>query len=103
MLLAYPWLWIQSKQWAKHAGYSYNEGLIAVREGWIKKHWRFAEVRKIQAVFIKQSPFDRNHGMATVFCDTVNAGSFEPPLAIRYLPFDDAVTLHAQLSKVIAR
>lgn len=103
MLLAYPWLWIHSKQWAKYAGYSYDSGLLAVREGWIKKHWRFAEVRKIQAVFIKQSPFDRNHGMATVFCDTVNAGSFEPPLAIRYLPFDDAVTLHAQLSKVIAR
>ena len=102
MLLAYPWLWIQSKQWAKHAGYSYNKGIIAVREGWIKKHWRFAEVRKIQAVYIKQSPFDRKYGMATLFCDTVNAGSFEPPLAIRYLPFDEAVSLHNELSRVIA-
>ena len=60
-------------------------------------------MRKIQAVYIKQSPFDRNHGMATVFCDTVNAGSFEPPLGMRDLPFDDAVTLHAQLAKVMAR
>jgi putative membrane protein len=102
MLLAYPWLWIQSKQWAKYAGYSYDSGLIAVREGWIKKHWRFAEIRKVQAVYIKQSPFDRKYGMATLFCDTVNAGSFEPPLAIRYITLEDAVNLHREISMVIA-
>lgn len=101
MLLAYPWLWIQSKQWAKHAGYSYDSGLIAVREGWINKHWRFAEVRKIQAVYLKQSPFDRKYEMATVFCDTVNAGYNEPPLAVRYLPFDEAVILHREISIAI--
>ena len=103
MVLAYPWLWIQSKQWAKHAGYSHANGLIAVREGWISKSWRFAEVRKIQAVYLKQSPFDRRHGMATVFCDTVNAGSYEPTLAVRYLPFEEAVALHTELSAAIAR
>lgn len=102
MLLAYPWLWIQSKQWAKYAGYSYDSGLIAVREGWIKKHWRFAEVRKLQAVYIKQSPFDRKYGMATLFCDTVNAGSFEPPLAIRYIALEDAINLHREISSTIA-
>jgi putative membrane protein len=103
MLLAYPWLWIQSKQWAKHAGYSHANGLIAVREGWIGKTWRFAEVRKVQAVYLRQSPFDRRHGMAAVFCDTVNAGSFEPPLAVRYLPFDEAVALHHDISAAIVR
>ncbi|MBP7982002.1 MAG: PH domain-containing protein [Arenimonas sp.] len=103
LLSAYPWLWLQSKLWAKHAGYSHANGLIAVREGWIGKNWRFAEVRKVQAVYLKQSPFDRRHGMAAVFCDTVNAGSFEPPLAVRYLPFDEARTLHRELSAAIAR
>jgi putative membrane protein len=103
LLLAYPWLWFQSKQWAKHAGYSHANGLIAVREGWIGKTWRFAEVRKVQAAYLKQSPFDRRHGMATVFCDTVNAGAFEPPLAVRYLPFDEAVALHHEISAAIAR
>ena len=101
MLLAFPWLWISSKQWAKHAGYSLENGLIAVREGWIAKTWRFAEVRKVQAVYLKQSPFDRRHGMATVFMDTVNAGYNEPPLAVRYLPFDEAVILHREISIAI--
>lgn len=101
--VALPVLFLQSKQWAKYAGYSHANGLIAVREGWISKHWRFAQTHKLQAVYIKQSPFDRRNGMATVFCDTVNAGSFEPALAVRYLPFDEAVELHRVLSAVIAR
>lgn len=102
LVLAYPWLWVKSRLWAKHAGYSHANGLIAVREGWIGKTWRFAEVRKVQAAYLKQSPFDRRYGMATVFCDTVNAGSFEPPLAVRYLPFHEAAALHHAISKAIA-
>jgi putative membrane protein len=96
-------LWFQSKQWAKYAGYSHANGLIAVREGWISKHWRFAQTHKLQAVYIKQSPFDRRHGMATVFCDTVNAGAFEPKLAVRYLPVAEAQQLHSALSAAIAK
>lgn len=102
-LAVYPLLYWQSRLWAAHAGYSHTNGLIAVREGWISKHWRFAQTHKLQAVYLKQSPFDRRNGMATVFCDTVNAGSFEPALAVRYLPFDEAVALHAELSAAIAR
>jgi putative membrane protein len=96
-------LCLQSKQWAKYAGYAHANGLIAVREGWISKHWRFAQVHKLQAVYLKQSPFDHRNGMATVFCDTVNAGSFEPALAVRYLPFAEAQELHRTLSAVIAK
>ena len=101
-LLGVPVLYVQSKIWARHAGYAHAGGLIAVREGWIGKIWRFAEVRKVQAVYLKQSPFDRRHGMATVFCDTVNAGSFEPPLAVRYLPLAEAEALHDAIAAAIA-
>lgn len=102
-LLGIPWLYVQSKIWARHAGYAHANGLIAVREGWIGKHWRFAQTRKVQAVYLRQSPFDRRHGMATVFCDTVNAGMGEPALAVRYLPFDEAVRLHDELAAAIAQ
>lgn len=102
-LLGIPWLYVQSKIWARHAGYAHANGMIAVREGWIGKHWRFAQTRKVQAVYLRQSPFDRRHGMATVFCDTVNAGMGEPALAVRYLPFDEAVRLHDELAAAIAQ
>ena len=103
VLLGIPLLLVKAKIWAKHAGYSHAKGLIAVREGWIGKTWRFAEVQKVQAVYVKQSPFDRRHNMATVFLDTVNAGSFEPPLAILYLPFEEAVVLQQEISAAIGR
>jgi putative membrane protein len=102
MLLAYPCLWLQSTLWARHAGYSFQQDLIAVREGWIDKTWRFAEVRKVQAVYLQQSPFDRRYGMATVFCDTINAGAFEPDLAVRYLPFEEALRLYHEISAKIS-
>lgn len=103
LAVALPWLWLQARLWAKHAGYAHANGLIAVREGWISKHWRFAEIHKLQAVYLRQSPFDRRYGMATVFCDTVNAGAFEPKLAVRYLPVAEARELHGALSAVIAK
>lgn len=102
LLLGVPVLYVQSKLWARHAGYAHANGLIAVREGWIGKTWRFAETRKLQAVYLKQSPFDRRHGMAAVFCDTINAGSSEPPLAVRYLPLAEAQALHDAIAAAIA-
>lgn len=101
ILLAYPWLWFHAKQWAKHAGYARESGLIAARVGWIRKTWRFAEVRKVQAVYLKQSPFDRWSGMATVSMDTVNAGS-SGALAVRRLPLAEAVALYREVSAKIA-
>ena len=74
----------------------FNE--LAVREGWLDKHWRFAEARKIQSLVLTQSPFDRRHGMASLLMDTVGASPFEPPLRVRYLPEAEARALRDQLA-----
>ena len=84
--------------WARHAGYSVEGGLVAVREGWLDKRWRFAEVRKLQSLTLGQSPFDRRHGMASLLMDTVGASPFEPPLRVRYLPEAEARALRDQLA-----
>ncbi|MBW8312109.1 MAG: PH domain-containing protein [Rhizobium sp.] len=93
-----PLFLLRARVWARHAGYSEEAGVIAVREGWLDKHWRFAEVRKIQSLVLAQSPFDRHHGMATLLMDTVGASPFEPPLRIRYLPEAEARALHDRLA-----
>jgi putative membrane protein len=84
--------------WARYAGYSLEGGLVAVREGWLDKSWRFAEVRKLQSLRLAQSPFDRRHGMASLLMDTVGASPFEPPLRVRYLPEAEARALRDQLA-----
>ena len=91
------WL-LRAKIWARHAGYSLEGGLIAVREGWLDKSWRFAETGKLQAIKLSRSPFDRHHGMATLVLDTAGASPLEPALRIRYLPEDEARALHDRLA-----
>ena len=93
-----PLFLVRARVWARHAGYSEESGLIAVREGWLDKRWRFAEVRKIQSLVLVQSPIDRYHGMATLLMDTVGASPFDAPLRIRYLPADEAMALRDQLA-----
>ena len=98
VLALLPLFLVRAKVWARHAGYSEESGLIAVREGWLDKRWRFAEVRKLQSLTLSQSPFDRRHGMASVHMDTAGANPFEPPLRIRYLPEAEARALRDRLA-----
>ena len=98
VLALLPLFFVRAKVWARHAGYSEESGLIAVREGWLDKRWRFAEVRKLQSLTLTQSPFDRRHGMASVHMDTAGANPFEPPLRVRYLPEAEARALRDRLA-----
>lgn len=97
-LLLLPLFLVRAIVWARHAGWSEEAGVIAVREGWLDKRWRFAEVRKIQSLVLVQSPIDRYHGMATLLMDTVGASPFDEPLRIRYLPAEEAMALRDQLA-----
>lgn len=72
--------------------------MVAVREGWLDKRWRFAEVRKLQSLTLTQSPLDRRHGMASLQLDTVGASPLEPALRIRYLPEAEARALRDRLA-----
>jgi putative membrane protein len=93
-----PLFALRAVVWARYAGYSLEGGLVAVREGWLDKRWRFAEVRKLQSLRLAQSPFDRRHGMASLLMDTVGASPFEPALRVRYLPEAEARALRDQLA-----
>ncbi len=102
-LLWLPWsLWLAHRN-AACSGYALQGELVAVREGWWSRHWRFAELDKLQVLRLRRSPLDRRTGMATLWLDTSGAGSFAPPLRIRFLPVDDANALYAQLAAKVAR
>ncbi|MBC7989847.1 MAG: PH domain-containing protein [Luteimonas sp.] len=97
------WAIFESRQHAQRAGYALDAGLVAVRGGWWSRHWRFAELDKLQALRLTQSPLDRRFGMASLWLDTTGAGTFAPPLRIRYLAESKARALHAKLGREIAR
>jgi putative membrane protein len=93
-----PLVIVRAWLWAKHAGYAEAGGLVAVREGWIGRSWRFAEVAKLQALRITESPFDRRHGMATLWLDTAGADAAAGVLRVPYLPRAEAFALHDRLA-----
>lgn len=102
-LLWLPWAAFAARQHAQRAGYAIDDRLVAVREGWWSRHWRFAELDKLQALRLTRSPLDRRFGMATLHLDTAGAGSLTPPLRMRYLPDAEAEALYRRLAREIAR
>ncbi|MDO5504892.1 MAG: PH domain-containing protein [Pseudoxanthomonas suwonensis] len=101
-LLWLPWAAFLARQHARRAGWSFDGELLAVRAGWWSRHWRWADVDKLQALRLSRGPLDRHLGMATLWLDTAGAGSFDPPLRLRYLPLADAEALLGRLQHAVA-
>ena len=98
-----PWSVFVARRHAQHAGYACEGELVAARGGWWSRRWRFAEVDKLQALKLSQSPLDRCYGMATLSLDTAGAGGFAPPLRLHYLPEAVARELFQRLGVELAR
>ena len=102
-LLWLPWGWLLARRNARFAGWHLGERLVAVREGWWSRHWRFAELDKLQALQLRQSPLDRGLGMASLWLDTAGTGAATPPLRLRHLPEAQARALYGRLAREVAR
>lgn len=88
---------------AAACGYAVNDRLVAWRTGWLSKRWNFAEIGKIQALRLAQSPLDRRLGMASLLLDTAGASPFGAPLQLRQLPDEAARALSARLIAQLSR
>ena len=97
-----PWSLFVAQRHAAHAGYACEGELVAARGGWFSRHWRFAEIDKLQALQLARSPLDRLYGMATLSLDTAGASALAPPLRLRYLPEAEARALFERLGRELA-
>ncbi|MEN1941362.1 PH domain-containing protein [Luteimonas sp. MJ174] len=97
-----PWAVHAARQHARRAGYALDARLVAVRQGWWARQWRFAEIDKLQALRLEQSPLDRWFGMATLSLDTAGARP-TTLLRLRFMPEAEARALHGRLARELAR
>ncbi|MDQ3068179.1 MAG: PH domain-containing protein [Acidobacteriota bacterium] len=79
---------------ARHMGHSLAGGIFAFRSGWYMRQTTITPLRKVQAVAVSESPFDRRHGMAGLAVDTASAAAAPHRLRVPYLGRDDAHALH---------
>jgi putative membrane protein len=98
-----PWGGYLAWRHARMAGYAMDELMVATRDGWWTRRWRFAEIGKLQAVLLSQSPLDRKLGMATLLLDTAGGTGMGAPIVLRYLPESTARRLQARLVHKISR
>lgn len=102
-LLIIPVLFLRAKVWSAHAAFAHTEHLIAVREGWLSREWRFAEISKLQGMSLREGILDRHFGMASVYLDTAGALPMSSAFRIPYLPREQAQALMDHLANKISR
>ena len=74
---------------------------MAVREGWIDRRWRFAEVGKLQGLCLDRNPVDRRCGTASLLMDTAGVTAGGPGVRVRFLPLAEAEALYARLAAAL--
>lgn len=83
-------------------GWHLDDHVVAVRGGWWKRWWRWAELDKVQGLRLQRSPLDRLLGTASLQLDTAGAHG-DVALALRFLPEARAHALMEQLATALAR
>ena len=71
-----------------HLGWAESAEVVLMRSGWLWRRITIARVNKIQAVALRESPFDRRAAMARVRVDTAGAGEASHRVDIPYLDRD---------------
>lgn len=83
-------------------GWHLDDQYVAVRGGWWKRWWRWAELDKVQGLRLQRSPLDKLLGTASLQLDTAGAHG-DVALALNYLPQAQAQQVMEQLAAALAR
>jgi putative membrane protein len=103
LLLLVPLAVWRARLLARRCGYVLTDQVLAWRSGWLDRTVSFAEVHRLQGLRLTQSPFDRRHGMASLYADTAGASPLTHALHLRHLPEAQARALFEEISVRIAR
>ncbi len=96
-LIVAPLLVLAVRRDAAFSGYSVDATRVLWRSGWLQRRWDVVERDRIQGLRLRQSPFDRRHGMAHLEVDT--SGARGGATTLGYLPEAQARLLAAHLRR----
>lgn len=98
LLVLVPWAVVNARWSAAALGWAVTDELIAFRSGWLWRQTTVAPFARVQAVTLRESPFDRRNQMAGVRVDTAGAGDLSHRVAIPYLGREAAERLWRHVS-----
>jgi putative membrane protein len=97
------WLYVYARKSIAAMRWAIATETVQFMSGWIWRNRLVAPLTKVQVVSRHQSPFDRRHGMTTVFADTAGRSQEGYAIRIPYLPEGVAVSLSQALASTAAR
>lgn len=83
----------------RQLGYALSNAYLRTRRGWLGRSTHIVPIHKIQAIEVRQSPFDRWWGMATLIVDTAGQAFTGGGPQINKLPIFEARELATTLAQ----
>ena len=91
------WAALNAWMYVRSTGWRTTNDAVFFKSGWILKQMTIVRVERIQAVSMRETPFDRRHRMATVLVDTLGANGAPHMVRIPYVARAEAVELFNDL------
>jgi putative membrane protein len=98
-LLAIPLSYAINLQSYRHLGYALSERYLRLRRGWLGRTTHIVPVAKVQAVELRQTPFDRRLGLASLYVDTAGQAYTGGGPRLGNLPLAEAQALAQTLAQ----
>jgi putative membrane protein len=101
-LLFVPIIYALSVMSYRHLGYALGERYFLTRRGWLSRSTHVVPIRNAQAIVIRQTPFDRHLGVATLSVDTAGQANTGGGPKISNVAADDALAVARNLARLAA-
>jgi putative membrane protein len=90
---ALPLIWLHAYLYVKHTGWALDADFFLLKRGWWTRTLAVVRRDRIQSVQLRESPFDRRHGMTRLSVDNAGATASSHRIAVSYLDRRDAERL----------
>ena len=84
------WAVLHARLSIRHLGWATTEEAVFFKSGWLWRQMTIVRYARVQAVSLRESPFDRRHGMASLKVDTLGASGSPHIVDIPFIGRDDA-------------
>jgi putative membrane protein len=102
LLLVLPLYAINVLQY-KNLGYSFTERFFRTRRGWLSRATHIVPIRNAQMLIVRETPFDRRFGVATLIVDTAGQAFTGGGPRLRNIPAGEALTVARAVAVRAAR
>ncbi len=98
-LLLLPLVYAANVASYRHLGFDAGPRFFRTRRGWINRTTHLVPVRNLQVVVVRQTPFDRRHGVGTLQVDTAGQKATASGPQVRNVPLLEALAAARTLAQ----